>query len=203
MRNKDKDKIIEIEPFEIGVKSKKQLKKNESVKTPQQSMSLGYDNNDILNFNLYVDFTEIIYYEEGVGNYDPIYRNGEVAEFKRVQKGKGRYKAIDYNKKRFFLTLSANCPKCQHSELLVEDYDNIHSALLDLEENIGNKFLYRDEGTEVISKFSVKAKIDDEYDEFFDMDLICLKCNKKFFWYLTEDNESEVCENIWQFKINS
>ncbi|MBA7517953.1 hypothetical protein ES705_10018 [subsurface metagenome] len=203
MRNKDKDKIIEIEPFEIGLKSKKQLKKDEPIKKPHPFLSLEYENNDILNFNLHVDFTKIIQYKEGVGNYDLVYSNGEIAEFIKVQKGQGRYKAIDYNKKSFFLTLSANCPKCQHGELLIDDYDNIHSALLDLEDDLGDKFLYKDEGTEVISKFSVKAKIKDEYDEIFDIDLKCLKCSKEFFWYLTEDNESEVCDKIRQFKIKS
>jgi hypothetical protein len=201
MRNKDNDKIIEIEPFEIGLKSKKQLKKNDPIKKLNLFFDLEYENNDILNFNLNVDFTKSMYFNEGVGNYDPVYRNGEIVDFKKVQKGKGSYEAIDYNKKSFFLTLSANCPKCQHGELVIDDYDNIHSTLLDLEENIGDKFLYRDEGTEIISKFNVKAKIEDEYDEFFDIGLKCLKCSKEFFWYLTEDNYSEVCDKIMQFKV--
>lgn len=95
-------------------------------------LDLEYENDEILNFKLHVDFTKSIYFKEGVGNYDPVYRNGEIVEFKKVQKGKGSYEAIDYNKKSFFLTLSANCPKCQHVELLIEDFDSIHSALIDL-----------------------------------------------------------------------
>ncbi len=201
---KDKDKIIEIEPFEIGDKSKsKQLKVLEPSKIPQL-WDIEYENNDILNFNLYVDYRKVGYFVEGKGDYDPVYQNGEITEFKKVEKDKGSYKTIDSNKKRFYLTLSANCPKCNHNELLVDSMDNIHTTLLDLEDNYGDRYLNKNEGSKVISKFSIKAKIDDEFPEFFDLDLKCLKCSRVIFWYLTEANESEICEKMWEvFEGNS
>lgn len=195
---KDKDKIIEIEPFEIGDKSKsKQLKILEPSKSPQL-WEIEYENNDILNFNLYVDYTKHGYFKEGKGDYDPVYLNGEITEFKKVGKDKGSYMAIDHNKKQFFLTISTNCPKCNHNELLVDSMDNIHTTLLDLEDNFGDRYLNKNEGSKVISKFSIKAKIDDEFAEFFDLDLKCLECSRVIFWYLTEANESEICEKMWE-----
>ena len=112
---KDKDKIIEIEPFEIGDKSKsKQLRTLEPSKSPQL-WDIEYENNDILNFNLHVDYTKFGYFKEGKDDYDPVYQNGEIRDFKKVEKDKGSYRNKDYNKKRFFLTLSANCPECNHN----------------------------------------------------------------------------------------
>ena len=203
MRNKDKEKIKEIEPFKIGPSSKKQSEKYGSTRKPLQSIFFNYENGDMLNFNLYVDFTKTIYYKEGAGNYDIVNSNGENVEFKKVENGKGKYKAIDYDKKKFFLTITATCPKCQHVELLIEDYDGIHSYLLDLEDKIGDKFQYKDEGTELIKKFSVKAKLGDEYDEFFDIGLKCLGCSHELFLDLYEDTYSEICDKISQFKANS
>jgi ribosomal protein S27E len=202
MRNKDKEKIIEIEPFEIKSSSKKQSKEYKPIKNPLQSISLEYENNDILNFNLYVDFTKFVQYIEEVGNLEPVYCNSDIIEFKEVENGKGSYKAIDYNKKSFFLTLSATCPKCQHNELLLEDYEGIHSTLLDLEDNIGDEFQFRDEGTAVISKFIVKAKIGNEYDDFFDIGVKCLGCSHELFLDLFEDTYGEICNKIEQFKVN-
>lgn len=201
---KDKDKIIEIEPFEIGDKSKsKQLRILEPSKSPQL-WDIEYENNDILNFNLYVDYRKVVYFKKGKGDYDPVYQNGEITEFKKVEKDKGSYKTIDDNKKRFYLTISANCPKCNHNELLVDSMDNIHTTLLDLEDNFGDRYQNKNEGSKVISKFSIKAKIDDEFDEFFDLDLKCLKCSRVISWYLTEPNESEICEKMWAvFEENS
>jgi len=89
---KDKDKIIEIEPFEIRDKSKpKELKVLESSKK-SILWDIEFENDEILNFNLYVDFTKIVFYKEGKRNYDPILTNGEITGFKKVGKDKGSYK---------------------------------------------------------------------------------------------------------------
>ena len=196
---KDRDKIIEIESFEIGEKLKsKQLKELESTNNIKL-WDIGYENKDILDFNLYVDYTRIIYFEEGKGNYNLMSLNGEIAEFKKVGKDEGSYKTIESKKKQFYLTLSTNCPKCNHNELLVDSMDNIHSTLLDLEDNFGDRYQNKNEGSGVVSKFSIQAKIEeDEFEEFFDLDLKCLKCSKVFFWYLSEVNEKEVCEKMWE-----
>lgn len=195
---KDKDKIIEIEPFEIGDNSKpKKLKILETSRKPQL-WDIEFENNDILNFNLYVDYTKFIYFQEGKGNYSPVYHNGEIIEFKEIEKNKGSYMTIESNKKRFYLTLTAKCPKCNHNELLVDSIDYIHSTLLDLEENFGDRYQNRDEGSEIISNFNIKDKIGDEFDEFCDMDLKCLKCSRIFPIFLPEANESEVCEKLWE-----
>ena len=195
---KDKDKIIEIEPFEIGDNSKsKKLKKTETPKK-LQLWDIVFDNNDILNFNLHVDYTKFVYFEEGKGNYNPVYQKGEITEFKKVEKNKGSYRAIESNKKQFFLTLTTKCPKCNHHELLVDSIDNIHSTLLDLEDKFGDRYQNKDEGSAIISNFSTKVKIEGEFDEFFDLDLKCLKCSRVFPIFLTEANESEVCDKMWE-----
>lgn len=193
---KDKDKIIEIEPFEIGDNSKpKKLKILETSRKPQL-WDIEFENNDILNFNLYVDYTKVIYFQEGKGNYNPVYHNGEITEFKKVEKNKGSYMTIEYNKKRFYLTLTADCPKCHHNELLVDSIDNIHTTLLDLEDDFGDRYQNKDEGSEIISSFNVKIKIEDEFDEIYDLDLKCLKCSRVFLVFLPEINENEVCEKM-------
>ncbi len=196
---KDKDKIIEIEPFEIGDNSKpKKLKRTETSKK-LQLWEIVFDNNDILNFNLYVDYTKFVYYEEGKGNYNPVYQKGEITEFIEVEKNKGSYRANESNKKQFFLTLKTKCPKCNHNELLVDSIDNIHTNLLGLEDNFGDRYQNKDEGSEIISNFSTKVKIEDEYDEFCDLNLKCLKCSRVFPVFLPEANESEVCDKMWEF----
>ena len=148
--------------------------------------------------NLYVDYTKIVFYKEGKGNYDPILTNGEITGFKKVGEDKGSYKEEDYNKKRFFLTLSTNCPKCNHNELLVGSIDNIHATLLDLEDDFGDRYQNKDEGSEIIFKFKIKVKIDEEFDEFSDLDLKCLKCSRAFPIFLPVINESEICEKLWE-----
>jgi len=127
-----------------------------------------------------------------------VYQNGEITDFKKVEKNKGSYIAIESNKKQFFLTLTTNCPKCNHNELLVDSIDNIHTTLLDLEDNFGDRYQNKDEGSEIISNFSTKIKIEDEFDEFFDLDLKCLKCSQVFPIFLPEVNESEVCDKMWE-----
>ncbi len=195
---KDKDKIIEIEPFEIGDKSKpKQLKIIEPSKKPQL-WDIEYENNDILNFNLYVDYTKVVYFKEGKGNYDPVYHNDEIIDFKKVEKDTGSYRAIESNKKQFYLTLSDNCPKCNHDELLVDSIDNIHTTLLDIEDKFGDRYQNKDEGSEIISKFNIKIKIDEEFDEFCDFDLKCLKCSREILLFLPVVNDDEVCEKMWE-----
>ncbi len=52
--------------------------------------------------------------------------------------------------------------------------------------------------SEIISKFSVKAKIEEVFNEFFDLDLKCLKCFKVVLWYLPEVKENEICEKLWE-----
>lgn len=193
---KDKDKIIEIEPFEIGDNSKlKKVKTLETSRKPQL-WDIEFEHNDILNFKLYVDYTKFIYFQEGKGNYNPVYHNGEITEFKKVKKNEGSYMTIESNKKRFYLTLTANCPKCNHIELLVDSIDYIHTTLLDLEENFGDRFQNNDEGSEIISNFNVKVKLEDEFDEICDLDLKCLKCSRVFPIFLPEANEREVCEKM-------
>ncbi len=196
MAKKEPERIIEIEPFEIGNKEKSKIKTQQSNINSQKSF-FEYNNNDVLRFNLYVDYTKIIYYKPGIGNYNPIYREGKIINFKKVDEGKGSYKEVE-GKKKFYLTLLAKCPKCNNNELKVRSLDNIHSTLLDLEEEFGGQYLHRDEGSEKIASFTITAKIEDEEDDFFDLDLKCLKCSRKFWWDLTVKNEHEVSDKIWE-----
>ncbi len=195
---KDKDKIIEIEPFEIGDNSKSRKHKILKTSKKPQLWDIVFENDDILNFNLHVDYTKLIYFQEGKGNYNPVYQNGEITEFKKVEKNKGRYRAIESNKKQFFLTLTTNCPKCNHNELSVDSIDNIHTTLLELEDNFGDRYQNKDDGSEIISNFNIKVKIEDEFDEFCDLDLKCLKCSRVFPVFLPEANEIEVSEKMWE-----
>ena len=193
---KDKDKIIEIDPFEIGESSKtKQLQKLESSKPPQ-IWDMGYENDEILNFNLYVDYTRVIYFEEGKGDYDLESLNGVIAEFKKVEKNKGSYKERESKKKQFYLTLLKNCPKCNHNELLVDSIDTIQSTLLELKDNFGDRYQNKGEGSAIISKFSIQGKIEEGFQEFFDFDLKCLKCSEVILWFITEVNENEILEKL-------
>ena len=195
---KEKNKITEIEPFEIGEKLKsRQLQNLEALKNIP-TWDMGYENNDILDFNLYVDYTKVKYFEEGKGNYIPVFYNGEITEFKKVEEDKGTYRTREYKKKRFYLTLSTNCPKCNHNELLVDSTDTIHGTLLELEDNFGDRYQNKDEGSEIISKFSIQGKIEEGFQEFFDLDLKCLKCSEVVLWYLTEVNENEIREKLWE-----
>ncbi|KKK94001.1 hypothetical protein LCGC14_2687220 [marine sediment metagenome] len=56
--------------------------------------------------------------------------------------------------------------------------------------------------TDVISKFIIKAKVGDEYDDFFDIGIKCLECSHELFLDLFEDTYNEICEKIEQFKVD-